>query len=176
MVQFRCVFSPCRKYRYRLQKRWDDELPSINFIMLNPSTADEIVSDPTVTRCENRAREWGYGGLIVTNIFAFRATDPKDMKAQDDPVGPENNGHIFHAALQSADIVCGWGTHGSYLGRDKHVIQLLQRHGIRPMSLGVTKDGHPRHPLYVPYSQGLVLFTGESDGNWNENSMGRSHV
>lgn len=84
-----CTFSPCRTYRYSLVHEWDRDLPRVAFIMLNPSTADENALDPTLRRCLGFARSWGYGSFEIGNVFAFRATDPKAMKAAADPFGPE---------------------------------------------------------------------------------------
>lgn len=142
------AFSPCRRYRYRLWRRWD-ERPLVNWIMLNPSTANEIDNDPTVARCQRRSIDLGFGGLIVTNLFAFRATDPKSMKAAADPVGPENNDALLGAAREAGLIVCGWGSHGTYSGRSEEVRYLL---GHRKLNfLRLTKGGEPQHPLYLPY-------------------------
>lgn len=147
------MFSDCRRYRYQLWRIWktDWRAPPCLFIMLNPSTADEVKNDPTVERCERYARHWGHGALVVCNIFAYRATDPRDMKAQDDPIGPENNWEILRAARANADrngrIVVAWGTHGSYLYRGKAVLELLSDYTLH--ALKVTKDGHPGHPLYL---------------------------
>jgi len=144
-------FSPCRTWRYRLWRQWGDAAP-VMFLMLNPSTADETTNDPTVAKCQKWARAWGYGGLTVCNLFAFRATDPKDMKAASDPVGPENDAHILNQAVFSDLIVCAWGTDGDHLNRDKHVLAMLEEHGFPLTCLKVTKHGHPHHPLYLPDS------------------------
>lgn len=123
--------------------------------MLNPSTATEQQNDPTVERCERRARAGGYGSLIVLNIFAYRATDPRDMKAVFDPIGKENNKFIELTLMlsrsESTDIVCGWGTHGSFMDREKQVFEMFRKYRVVPKALDWTKHGHPKHPLYVPY-------------------------
>lgn len=139
--------SPCGRYRYTLWCAWG--LGAwVNFCCLNPSRADAKVNDPSFTRMVNFAQAWGFDGLIVTNLFAFRATDPRDMKASADPVGPDNNGHLNVAYLNSAMTVAAWGAHGTYLGRDAVVRRMLPRlHYLR-----LTKDGHPGHPLYLPAS------------------------
>ena len=105
-------FSPCRRWRYTLQRTWDANLPSINFLLLNPSTADENRNDPTVERCQRRAERMGYGALFVTNIFAWRSTDPVVLNQVPDPVGPDNDDAIMARASQCALVVCGWGNHG----------------------------------------------------------------
>lgn len=119
--------------------------------MLNPSTADEVANDPTVERCERRARMWGYRRLIVTNLFAFRATDPRDMKAAIDPVGAENDAAILAAAEVSDLVLCAWGTHGNHLRRADRVRALLDSQRVRLKCLRMAKGGAPCHPLYLPY-------------------------
>lgn len=148
-------YSDCEKYRYFLGRKWDDR-KALAFIMLNPSTATEEQNDPTVARCERRARLNGYGGVQIYNLFAFRATDPKEMKEQDDPIGISNDMYleaaIKHCADGEIDIICGWGTHGSFLDRDSEVLEIFEDFAVKPMALNWTKDGHPQHPLYVAYS------------------------
>ena len=115
------VYSDCERYRYVLTRVWDAGLPRALFVMLNPSTATEVQNDPTVERCERRARALGFGAFRVTNIFAFRATDPREMRAQPDPVGPQNDAAILESLSWAAGaqdrIICAWGTHGAHLGR-----------------------------------------------------------
>lgn len=152
----RATYSPCLSYRYRLSRQWDADLPHALFIMLNPSTATEYQNDPTVERCERRARMLGFGSFEVCNIFAYRATDPKDMRAAADPVGPQNDQHI-QAALADADhIICAWGTHGAHLSRGPQVEALLRRSTAKLHHLGLSKEGHPKHPLYISYAQQLI--------------------
>lgn len=147
------VFSSCRKYRYRLSQIWDESKPPLTWLMLNPSTADEVKNDPTVERCERRARMWGYGGSVVFNIFAFRATDPKDMRAQNDPVGPENDMWIRKIAKQSGefDVVAGWGEHGAHMERGQAVLDIFKQESGRISALKINASGHPAHPLYIAY-------------------------
>lgn len=116
------------------------------FVGLNPSTADEVKNDPTVSRCISYARSWGYGGLCMTNIFAFRATDPKVMKAHPDPIGTENDRYLATLAAEAGIVVAAWGTHGTHLGRGEAVRQLIP--GL--CCLRQTQEGHPNHPLYLP--------------------------
>jgi hypothetical protein len=111
------TFSLCRKYSYTLVRRWSDG-PLLHFIMLNPSTADEVVNDPTVERCERRACMWHYGGLIVTNLFAWRSTDPAELRRVPDPVGPDNDEALVEAAHRAQLIVCAWGRDGALRGRE----------------------------------------------------------
>lgn len=151
------VYSPCERYRYLLTRTWDPEGARALFVMLNPSTATEVQNDPTVERCERRARTLGFGAFRVANIFAFRATDPKVMRAQPDPVGPDNDAAIADSArdwIRGGDdrIVCAWGTHGAHMGRGPEVEALLRDTG-RPLThLGLSKAGHPKHPLYIGYA------------------------
>ena len=116
--------------------------------MLNPSTADEFKLDPSCTRARNYAEQWGYGALIVTNIFGFRATDPRRMKAEPDPVGRGNDAAILRAARESAIVVCAWGNHGAHAGRAGQVLQLLS--AFKLFALRTSKQGQPAHPLYLP--------------------------
>lgn len=139
------LFSPCRTYRYSLWRHWGGEGYAM-FIGLNPSTADEIQDDPTVRRCIGFAKDWGFGGLCMTNLFAFRATDPQDMKKAIDPIGPENDRALLDLAEHAGVIVAAWGTHGTFRGRDRTVIKLIPRLSY----LRLTKDQHPAHPLYLP--------------------------
>jgi len=142
-------FSPCRRWRYTLWRRWDELRPAVNFLMLNPSTADEVDLDPTCARAQGYAMRWGYGALIVTNVFAWRATDPRAMKAADDPVGPRNDHAIVAAAREAALVVCAWGNDALHLGRAARVLELLKQAG-RPLHvLKLNAGGQPAHPLYL---------------------------
>lgn len=145
------VYSDCEAYRYTLTRVWEPLGQKALFVMLNPSTATEVQNDPTVERCERRARALGFGSFRVTNIFAFRATDPKIMRAAADPVGPENDAAIREGADWADQVVCAWGTHGAHLGRGPVVEALLRRSGASLYHLGLSKDGHPKHPLYIGY-------------------------
>lgn len=144
------AFSSCRRWRYLLWRRWDASRPAANFLMLNPSTADETVLDPTCSRARDYAERWGYGALLVTNVFAYRATDPDDMKAAKDPVGKGNDAAIVRAAKASALVVCAWGNHGAHLGRSSAVKRLLARAGLALHVLRLNANGEPAHPLYLP--------------------------
>ena len=145
-VRSPATFSPCRNYRYSLWREWGaDSLGYAMFIGLNPSTADETRDDPTVRRCINFAKDWGFGALCMTNLFAFRATDPTVMKVQSDPNGPDNNATLKKLATDAGVVVAAWGTHGTHRGRDKEVLGMLP--GLKCLAL--TKDGLPKHPLYL---------------------------
>lgn len=148
-------FSPCRTWRYRLERRWDDG-PLCGFILLNPSTADETKDDPTIRRCIGFAKSWGFGGLVLGNIFALRSTDPKALYGHHDPVGAENDGYLARLTAEARTIVCGWGVHGAHQERGVAVLNLLRGRCAAPMALKVTSGGHPGHPLYIAASTPLV--------------------
>ncbi len=148
------VLSPCGRYRYHLRRQWGEGL-SVLFIMLNPSTADATVDDPTIRRCIGFATSWGCGALEVVNLFGLRATDPKQLFTAADPVGPDNDRWIEQAALRHEIIVAGWGStvadHRTRFPealrtRDRVVEELI---GPRLCALDLTKGGEPRHPLYL---------------------------
>lgn len=147
------VYSDCEAYRYALTRIWDPAGRKVTFVMLNPSTATELQNDPTVERCERRARALGFGAFRVTNIFAFRATDPKVMRAQPEPVGPANDAAIAEAADWADQVIAAWGTHGEHMGRGAVVETLLRATDKPVFHLGLSKAGHPKHPLYIAYAQ-----------------------
>ena len=118
--------------------------------MLNPSTADEQANDPTIARCETRGRDWGFGGIEIVNLFAYRATDPKDLKKAKYPEGPENTTHLTKALDDAGLILAAWGVHGAHRGQDQKVLADLTNYDLHV--LGLTKAGLPRHPLYVGYN------------------------
>ncbi|MEI9428700.1 DUF1643 domain-containing protein [Mesorhizobium sp. Cs1299R1N3] len=142
------TFSPCRVWRYRLARRWAKGL-SAAFILLNPSTADETNDDPTIRRCIAYAKRWGYGGLVLGNIFALRSTDPKGLYSHADPVGPDNDAALGSIAKEADRIVCGWGTHGVFQNRSEAVLRIIREAGAEPLALKLTAAGHPGHPLYL---------------------------
>ena len=144
-------YSDCDAYRYDLTRVWDDGGQKVLFLMLNPSTATEVQNDPTVERCERRARALGFGAFRVCNIFAFRATDPKVMRAAADPVGPDNDRTILQGLNWADEIVAAWGAHGAHLERGIAVEKLLRQQETPTKHLGLTKAGHPKHPLYISY-------------------------
>ena len=137
--------SPCRTYRYSLWRRWGVGSYAM-FIGLNPSTADETTDDPTIRRCVAFATAWGFSALCMTNLFAYRATQPAVMKGALDPVGPHNDAALCELARGAGVVVAAWGAHGVHRGRDKAVRAMLP--DLRFLRL--TKDGHPGHPLYLP--------------------------
>jgi hypothetical protein len=145
------TFSPCRTWRYRLERRWTDG-EAVGFILLNPSTADESKDDPTIRRCIGYAKAWGFGGLVLGNIFALRSTDPAKLYTVDDPIGPANNKWLRKIVGGCETVVCGWGVHGECGFRGQEVLGLIRSMGRAPKALRVTKSGQPGHPLYLPSS------------------------
>ena len=161
------VLSTDRKYRYLLWRRWDDDLPAILFIGLNPSTADEKQDDPTIRRCIAFSKSWGYGTLLMVNLFAFRATDPIELKTQDDPIGLHNDYWTRLEYERAQARIAAWGTKGSYQNRNVAVRKLLPD----LFCLGLTNGGHPKHPLYlpkntkiIPYREGVALEKNNTGG------------
>lgn len=146
-------YSDCERYRYSLTRVWNPDGHRAFFVMLNPSTATEIQNDPTVERCEKRARALGFGAFRVANIFAWRDTDPRAMRAAPNPVGPDNDAAILAGASWADRIIAAWGAHGAYLDRGAHVATLLRATGRPLFHLGLTRGGHPRHPLYISYAK-----------------------
>ncbi|OQY98832.1 MAG: hypothetical protein B6D36_17070 [Planctomycetes bacterium UTPLA1] len=138
-------FSACRRYRYILWRLWNPDEPVVMVVGLNPSTADETTDDPTVRRCVRFAQSWGYGGVLLTNLFAYRSKDPAALPSVSDPVGPDNDRWIAWSNERSVLSVAAWGVGGSLHQRDREVLPLL----TNPHCLGITKGGAPRHPLYL---------------------------
>jgi hypothetical protein len=174
----KAIFSPCRRYRYALWREWwetdclvcDATMPPgetcntcqrtrpvsdyLMVIGLNPSTADETKNDPTIRRCIGFAKQWGFSALCMTNLFAFRATQPKDMKAENDPVGPENDHWLHEARFYAGRCLAAWGTHGSHMGRDAQV-----KFAVQGLScLGKNANGSPKHPLYIAANTQPITF------------------
>lgn len=146
------VYSDCERYRYSLTRIWDVAAPRVAFVMLNPSTATEQANDPTIERCEQRARRLGFGGFCAVNIFALRATDPRDMRAAADPEGPDNAQALETAARWADVVIAAWGVHGAHRNQGPTAAARLRDGGLKLHHLGLTKAGHPRHSLYLPYS------------------------
>jgi len=148
------LFSQDRVYRYALWRVWNDALPSFVVIGLNPSTADESVDDPTIRRCVGFAKREGCGRLVMLNLFAIRATNPRVMRRHAEPVGPKNDHAIRHFTNRAdvLHVVAAWGAHGSHRGRDAEVRALVS--DMR--SFGITKSGQPKHPLYLPADAPLI--------------------
>lgn len=155
------ILSPCGTYRYELTRRWREGGRLAGWIMLNPSTADANVNDPTIRRCIGFSAAQGYAGLVVRNLFALRSTDPRGLAAHADPVGPDNDTHLARCVEDAVTIVA-WGSSGGRLAaaRAERVLAMLTDAGVEPMCLGATAGGAPRHPLYVPNAAQLSPFAG----------------
>ena len=141
----RAVFNEARTHRYLLERRWREGKP-LTWVMLNPSTAGAFADDPTIKRCIRFAQRDGYAGIQVVNLFALRATDPRELQAHPDPVGPCNDRMLAEATLGAA-VVAAWGTHQGPGDRGHVVAARLARTGLAMVCLGATKAGHPVHPL-----------------------------
>ena len=129
-------------YRYQLSRIWDEEKPKILFIMLNPSTADEFVEDPTIRRVVNYAKDWGYGGVYVGNIYSFRSTYPKGLKCIADPIGPENINHIQTLISLVDKVIYAWGNEEKEPDWLKKIVET-------PYCIEISKKSIPKHPLYL---------------------------
>jgi hypothetical protein len=158
-------FSQCMTYRYCLHRFWKSYFNKrLVFILLNPSTATEAEDDPTLVRGRYRALKGNYYGVTIINLFAFRATDPADMKRALEPTGGYQNimmlqDNLSCAQKGTADIICEWGTHGCFQDQDKEFLKWVKYYGITPMALKIAKNGHPSHPLYIPYSASPVAMS-----------------
>lgn len=153
-----------RRYRYELWRLWNHDLPPLVWLMLNPSTADWSLDDPTIRKCKGFARRMGAGGIAVINLFAYRATDKRELLRTPDPVGAGND-EVIERVVRDADaVVCGWGQafHPIVRRRVEHVAEVIGCEKWR--CFRITKDGQPSHPLYLPYDAQLQHFTGEDVG------------
>lgn len=139
-------FSPCRVYRYTLWRIWGDGKRFVQFIGLNPSTADELKNDPTVRRCIIFAKDWGYDGMCMTNLFAYRSPSPQVMKKQAEPIGEENDKYLMEIAASAELIVAAWGNHGKHRKRDDAIKEMFKS---RLTCLATSDGGNPKHPLYL---------------------------
>lgn len=151
-----CQFSPCRKYRYTLWREWDMTNKSYLMVIgLNPSTADETQDDPTIRRCIDFAKCWQFGALCMTNIFAWRETNPELMKKQSDPIGSDNDRWLKECSVDAGFVLAAWGKHGSHMARGAKVRQMIRA----VHCLKLNKDGSPVHPLYQPANAQPFLMT-----------------
>jgi hypothetical protein len=154
--------SDCGKYRYWLTRCWDRSRPPLMFIMLNPSTADANVDDPTIRRCIHFAAREDCGGIAVVNLFAFRAKSPGDLPKQFDPFGPRNQGYLMQALMRSGPhnmkIVCAWGGMKFAQSYAEDFRLLVERENVPVWCLGTNDDGSPKHPLYLKNEQPILPF------------------
>ena len=156
------TFSPDRVYRYTLTRVWDPDAPVVNFLMLNPSTADAFRLDPTNRRCVGVAMAWGFGAVVTTNLFALRSTDPKGLRAAADPIGSDNDAAIVDAARSADLVIAAWGNHGVHLDRGRQVMGLLRNADIEVHHLHRTGADQPGHPLYLPGDATPMVLSGWS--------------
>ena len=154
LVNKNAIFSDCRKYRYALSRTWNGKKKTILFIGLNPSTADEKIDDPTIRRCINYAQNWGYGSLLMVNLFAYRATMPTELKKVKNPIGNDNDLHIKELIKKVDLTVAAWGNEGSLLNRDKEIKKIIPN----LMCLKINKSGQPAHPLYQKKDLQLIKY------------------
>lgn len=167
------TLSPDGRYRYSLWREWrgthdpnnwewmyaDQGVPKpCVFIMLNPSTADSQIDDPTIRKCVGFAWRWRYEKLVVINLFAYRTANPKELRGLSDPVGPHNSHHIREILQQAGRVICAWGADESVSQQDQTMMGWLDAESIQPFCLGTTKLGAPRHPLYIPYGNPISRF------------------
>jgi len=145
-------FSECGRYRYKLWRYWGERDPLV-FVMLNPSIADASNNDPTISRCMRRARFMGFGALEVVNLFAYRSPFPDRLLCVLDPIGgPRNDEAIAKTCAGAGMVICAWGNHPVIGDRGRDVIGIIRDNQKQPHALKMTRDGHPAHPLYLPYS------------------------
>jgi len=154
-VEYGAIFDTSGTYRYTLWRAWSPYYPRIAFILLNPSTADEHKNDPTIRRCLSFARAWNFGSMEVVNLFAYRATYYRELFKANEPIGTENDRFLLQALERCSTIVLGWGARGTFLERDRQVMSLLSGRN-HLYCLGITKNGQPRHPLYINGNADLV--------------------
>jgi hypothetical protein len=152
------IISPCGTYRYVLTRAGDTltaKRGKAMFLMLNPSTADATRDDPTIRRCRSFASSWRFNGITVVNLYALRSTEPAALWLHHDPVGPDNDSYLYEMAVTHCRVVCGWGANAKD-DRVAAVVNLLRDAGAQLTCLGITKNGAPRHPLYVRGDQALI--------------------
>ena len=157
MYDIGAAFSDDREYRYSLWRKWDKDLDCMMVIGLNPSTADETEDDPTIRRCTRFAKDWGFGGLYMLNLFAIRATDPKIMLKHQYPIGEKNDEFLVEMANECQLVLAAWGNHGAHRSRDWNVRRLIEKHK-QMKCLGKTKTGQPKHPLYIKADTQPMIF------------------
>jgi hypothetical protein len=150
------TFDTTRQYRYSLWRTWEDRGNRATFVLLNPSQANEVDDDPTIRRCMGFARDRGYSSVEIVNLFAYCATQVKTLKKANDPIGFENDAYIQEASQRANLLICAWGNWGSLWGRNLEVMGLLGE--VKCGCLGMTRSGHPRHPLYLPKSTNIETY------------------
>jgi len=153
------IISSDDKYRYVLSRIWDESKSKVMIIGLNPSTADASYDDPTIRKCIKYAKSWGYGGIYMLNLFAFRASKPKIMFSVDEPIGVENNQYLMDYSLKCDKVVCAWGSDGNYKNRSSEIKSKLSNLHY----LARNKSGEPSHPLYLKPELTPIRFNSEAE-------------
>ena len=165
MIERKTIFSADRKYRYTLWRPEENSTAKfVQFIGLNPSTADEKTNDQTIRRCIDFAKRWGYGVLCMTNLFAYRATLPANMKKSASPVGLDNQHHLLQCASHADLVIVAWGGHGKHQHQDLTTRQWLSKRGIKLYPQGLSGDGTPKHPLRLKKTTMPTLWLPEVKG------------
>lgn len=151
------VFSEEKKYRYRLFREWHPIAPKVAFVGLNPSIADYEIDDPTIRKCISFAKDWGFGGFYMVNLFAYCASDPNCLIKQVDPVGSFNDRHLKEVFKVVDKVVCAWGYGGIHQGRNEAVLKLISE----PYCIAKNSKGEPAHPLYLKTTLQPILLLNE---------------
>jgi hypothetical protein len=149
-------FDRSGRYRFSLHRFWSSGLDTATMVMLNPSTADHLRNDPTINRCIQLSRAWGFGGVNIVNLFAYRTSSPAHLRIISSPIGKSNDSHIVEQCDKASAVIVAWGNHGRFLERDKEVLELLSSFDL--WCIGQTKSGQPKHPLYAPGDVKLQRF------------------
>ncbi len=158
-IEKTALVSSCQRYRHRLGRHWNRSLGTVLFVGLNPSTADARVDDPTIRRCVSFAKSWGHGGLVMCNLFDWRATDPKQLPPSNIAVSDKNDAVLRTCVAEAKIVIAAWGKVPWATKRIREVFQTVFSEEKRWHCLGLTKDGiYPRHPLYMKKNTGLRLF------------------
>lgn len=152
------VFSPCHQYRYVLWRVWDESKPHAMMILLNPSIADHQRDSRTSKRCIEFAKSWGYGGLCIGNLFAYRSQNKAMIRKVHDPIGPDNDDWLLKLSAAAGIVVAAWGNDGSYMDRGMQVYSLVNNLSC----LRTTDKGQPQHPLYLPKGLKPIPYAGEN--------------
>ncbi|NJL46565.1 MAG: DUF1643 domain-containing protein [Leptolyngbyaceae cyanobacterium SM2_5_2] len=155
----RALIDPSGNYRYSLERQWQAEAPRLTVLMLNPSRADERIDDPTIRRCMALAQGWGFGAIVVVNLFAYRTAHPKELQAVANPIGPDNDNVLVAAAAQADCLLLAWGNGGQLYQRDQAVLALLEPYRARWCAIARNRTGQPCHPLYVRRDAELKAWT-----------------
>lgn len=137
------IISNDKQYRYELRRIFDDAKPIVCFVGLNPSKADAEQDDPTILKCIAYTKNWGYGGFIMVNLFAYRATNPKDLYSITDPIGRDNDKYLQNAFDEAEKVICCWGKSGNLNGKNAEVLKVINK----PYCLAKVKNGNPSSPI-----------------------------